>query len=87
VLFDDPDESFIYLDIARIALAASFTRRQRWERWLYHGLHSLDFPFWYDNRPVWAAGVIFLCLGGAILCAIGIVIGFNRLKQMLRASL
>ena len=22
-------------------------------RWLYHGLHSLDFPFLYARRPLW----------------------------------
>lgn len=31
-------------------------RSSRWNRWLYHGLHSLDFPFLYHKRPLWGSG-------------------------------
>jgi hypothetical protein len=32
-----------------------------------HGLHSLDFNFWYYNSPVWRAVMVCLNTGGAIL--------------------
>ena len=35
-------------------------RGARWNRWLYHGLHSLDFPFLRYSRPLWDIVVIVL---------------------------
>jgi hypothetical protein len=86
IKFDDPEKTWTYIDLSRSALVTSFTRKQRIERWLYHGLHSLDFPFWYDNRLVWTAGVVVLCGGGALLSAIGAVIGFKRVRRLMRAA-
>lgn len=81
VTFDDPDRTRVYIDPVMNQLVARFTRLQRVERWLYHGLHSLDFPFWYYNRG-WEAGVIALCAGGAMLSFIGVVIGFRRVWRV-----
>jgi len=36
-----------YLDPQRGIIASRFERSSRWSRWLYHGFHSLDFPFLY----------------------------------------
>ena len=36
----------------------------RLRRWLYQGLHSLDFPFLYYKRPLWDIVVIVLSIGG-----------------------
>jgi hypothetical protein len=83
VKFDDPDRTWVYIDPRLGEMVALFTRRGRVERWLYHGLHSLDFSFWYYNRPLWEAGVIALCAGGALLSAIGTIIGLRRLRRML----
>ena len=81
VKFGDADATWIYIDwMSRFA--GRFTRRQRVERWVYHGFHSLDFPFWYDKRPLWDIVVIVLCAGGAFLSAIGTVIGFKRLRRL-----
>jgi hypothetical protein len=63
---------------------AAFSRRARLERWIYHGFHSLDFSFWYYNRPLWDIGVIALSLGGAALSAIGVFIGFRRVKRSVK---
>ena len=81
VKFGDVDATWIYID-RMSRFAGRFTRRQRVERWLYHGFHSLDFPFWYDKRPLWDIVVIVLCAGGAVLSAIGTVIGFKRLRRL-----
>jgi hypothetical protein len=31
-------------------IALRLERASRWNRWLYHGFHSLDFPFLYYKR-------------------------------------
>ena len=81
VKFGDPDATWFYIDPAMSQAVASFTRRQRLQRWIYHGFHSLDFGFWYASRPLWDIGIITLSLGGTMLSVIGVVIGFRRLKK------
>lgn len=81
VKFDDPESTWFYIDPGMSQLMAGFTRRDRLERWLYHGFHSLDFSFWYYNRPLWDIGVIALSLGGTVLSAVGVVIGIRRLQR------
>lgn len=79
--FADPERTWVYVAVTSGELVRRFSRRQRIERWLYHGFHSLDFPFWYYNRPLWDIAVILLCSGGAVLSSIGVVIGFRRVKR------
>ena len=54
-------------------------RLNRVERWLYNGLHSLDFAFWYSKRPLWDIGMILLCGGALVSSAIGLCLGVKRL--------
>lgn len=79
VKFADPARTWFYLDPAMSQIVARLTRQERIERWIYHGLHSLDFPFWYHSRPAWDIGVIALALGGAASSGIGLFVGFRRL--------
>jgi hypothetical protein len=45
----------------------SYNTRAWTTRWLYRGLHSLDFPWLYNHRPAWDIVVITLMLAGAAL--------------------
>ena len=60
VRFDDPAETWVYIDPEMSQVLAQIHRLNRVERWLYNGLHSLDFSFWYDRRPLWDIGMIAL---------------------------
>ena len=62
VRFADPLETWVYVDPADLRVVGSMHRFSRLERWLFNGLHSLDFAFWYDRRPLWDAGMIALSL-------------------------
>ncbi len=46
-------------------------------RWLYHGLHSLDFPWLYNYRPAWDIVVITFMLGGTALCVTSLVLAWR----------
>jgi hypothetical protein len=81
VKFDDPDRTWVYVDPRSSRVVAQVSRRQRLQRWIYHGFHSLDFSFWYYNRPLWDVVVIVLCSGGALLSTIGVIIGVRRLAR------
>jgi hypothetical protein len=64
IRYDDPQQTWLYLDPQHGVIASRLERGSRWNRWLYHGFHSLDFPFMYYKRPVWDIVVILLSLGG-----------------------
>jgi hypothetical protein len=81
VKFDDPLETSVYVDPALGQIVATIHRLQRVERWLYNGLHSLDFGFWYGRRPLWDIGMILLSLGALVTTSIGMWLGFKRMKQ------
>jgi hypothetical protein len=80
VKFDDPAQSWVYVDPERSELLTLVTSASRVERWLYNGLHSLDFAFWYHKRPLWDIGVIVLLLGGLGTSLLGMYFGLRRLK-------
>jgi hypothetical protein len=84
VKFGDPDQTWIYIDPEMGQLVGGVHRLDRVERWIYNGFHSLDFSFWYYNRPLWDIGVIVLSLGGAAVSGIGLMVGMKRLWRGLR---
>ncbi|MDE2903360.1 MAG: hypothetical protein OXP73_10075, partial [Chloroflexota bacterium] len=62
-------------------VVGSTHRLGRVERWLFNGLHSLDFAFWYDRRPLWDIGVIALSIGGLASSGIGLWLGCGRIRR------
>lgn len=86
VRFADPAETWVYVDPETSQVVAQIHRLNRVERWLYNGLHSLDFSFWYTRRPLWDAGVILLCLGGLATSGIGLLLGVRRLRRAARRA-
>ena len=87
VRFADPLETWIYIDPADLRVAGSVHRYSRLERWLFNGLHSLDFAFWYDRRPLWDIGLIVLSLGGLASTGIGLWVGAGRVARAIRRGL
>ena len=81
VKFADPDETWVYVDPEVSQVVARIHRLDRVERWIYNGLHSLDFSFWYNRRPLWDIGVLTLMLGGLASSAIGVWLGIRRLRR------
>ena len=71
---DDPQGSWFYLDPATGGVAHRYERRSRLNRWIYHGLHSFDFPGLDGNRPLWDILVLFLMAGGTALSVTGVVL-------------
>jgi len=81
VKFDDPAQTRLYVDPEMSQVLAQIHRLNRVERWLYNGLHSLDFAFWYDKRLLWDIGMITLSLGGLSLSTIGLFLGIKRVRR------
>ena len=63
-----------YIDPKTARVVDSYSQEGWVSRWLYHGLHSLDFPWLYKYRPLWDIVVITLMLGGTALCVTSLVL-------------
>jgi hypothetical protein len=87
VKYADPAQTWIYVDPEMSRVLGSVPKLARVERWLYNGLHSLDFSFWYARRPLWDIGMIVLLLGGLATSAIGTYLGARRLVRASRLIL
>ena len=86
VRYADEVRTWLYLDPARGSIVRKEERLTRLNRWLYHGMHSLDFPFLYTSRPLWDVLVIVLSLGGLVLSATTLLPGWRRLARVVRRS-
>jgi hypothetical protein len=84
VRFADPSRTWLYLDPARGAIVRKEERLTRINRWLYHGLHSLDFPFLYSRRPLWDIVVITLSIGGLVSATTSLVPAWRRVGRHAR---
>jgi hypothetical protein len=87
VKLDDPDSTWLYIDPRMSQLVGRIHRLDRAERWLWNGLHSLDFGFWYYKRPLWDIVMILLSLGGLTTSAVGLFLGLKRVVRGLRGGL
>ncbi len=84
IQFADPMRTWIYVDPAVNRIVRTVHRYSRLERWLFNGLHSLDFAFWYERRPLWDIGLIVLMFGGLASTGIGLWLGIARIRGALR---
>jgi hypothetical protein len=81
VKFDDPMQSWLYVDPAMSRPLALVHRLNRVERWLFNGLHSLDFSFWYNSRPLWDIAMLTLLIGGLVSSVLGLFLGIGRIRR------
>jgi len=82
VRFADPRRTWLYLDPRRGAIVRKEERLSRVNRWLYHGLHSLDFPFLYALRPLWDVVMIALSLGGLTSALTSLLPAWRRVRRL-----
>ncbi len=87
VQYGDPRATWLYLDPYRGIIVRREERSSRVNRWLYHGLHSFDFPFLYNRRPLWDVVVIFFILGGITSAVTSAAPALRRLRRHTRRLL
>ncbi len=74
---NDADHTRYYIDPRTARIVGSYSSRQWITRWLYHGLHSLDFPWLYNYRPAWDIVVVTFMLGGTALCVTSLILAWR----------
>ena len=87
IRYADPTQTWLHLDPSRGVIASRLERGTRWNRWLYHGFHSLDFPFMYYKRPMWDLAVILLSLGGIAISITSALPAWRRLARHVKPML
>src|SRR5687767_8619820 len=78
---DHPAEAWVYVDPSLSQVVTAINRWGRVERWVYHGLHSLDFAFLYNSRPAWDIVMLAISLGGLTTSGLGFVLGLRRMRR------
>jgi hypothetical protein len=83
IVLDDTKETWIHVNLHDGRLVSVMDNSRRRYRWLFNGIHSLDFPGLVNRRPLWDMVIIFLMLGGFIFSFTGIVIAYRRMVRVL----
>jgi hypothetical protein len=81
VKYADAAETWLYLAARDGAVLQRETARGRPVRWMYRGLHSLDFPGLYQSGWMWEAAVVTLCAGGLLLSMTSVIVGWRFLRK------
>ena len=83
--FGDAANTRYYIDPKTARIVGSYSSDDWVQRWAYNGLHSLNFPWLYNYRPLWDVVVIAFMLGGTALCITSLVLSWRVLGRKLRA--
>lgn len=78
---DTPQQTWYYVDLKTGQVVLKHQKLSRLERWLYHGLHSFDFSFIFQKRPLWDIIVIILMTGGLLASCTGLVLAWKWLGK------
>jgi PepSY-associated TM region len=84
IQLNDKARSMYYIDPKTARVVEAYDAGSRWNRWLYHDLHSLNFPWLYAYRPVWDVLMLALLAGGTWLCITSVILAGQVLSRKLR---
>lgn len=79
--FDDPAQTWLHIDPVTGALLGQVGSGGRSYRWLFHALHSLDFPWLLIWPPMRHVILWLLSTAGILISLSSIVIGWRRLVR------
>jgi hypothetical protein len=84
VELNDADHTRYYIDPKSARAVGGYSAANFLDRWLYHGLHSMNFPWLYNYRPAWDVVVIAFMLGGTALTVTSVALAWQVLGRKLR---
>jgi hypothetical protein len=83
---NDEEHTRYYIDPATARIVGSYSDANWVSRWLYNGLHSFNFPWLYNYRPLWDIVVIGFMLGGTALSVTSLVLAWRVIGRKLRGA-
>jgi hypothetical protein len=81
VVLADEERTFYYLNPGTGALVQRADATNRMHRWLFGGLHRLDFTAWMRSRPLWDVIMLTLLLGGTLVTFTGCYLALRRIRS------
>ena len=81
VVLEDDESTRYYVDPNSGALLQRSDAAARWQRWLFGGLHRIDFTAWMRARPTWDIIMLTLMLGGLALTVTGFYLAVRRIRN------
>ncbi|HEY3044583.1 MAG TPA: hypothetical protein VGJ39_11185, partial [Vicinamibacterales bacterium] len=84
---NDATSTRYYINPKTGRAVSTYSSRNWMNRWLYHGLHSLDFPWLYNYRPLWDIVVITFMLGGTALCVTSLILAWRVLGRTIGGAI
>ena len=81
VTLADEEQTRYYLDPNTGALLQRADATGRWRRWLFSGLHRLDFAEWMRTRPFRDILMWLTLLGGVALSVTGVYLAVRRVRS------
>lgn len=84
---NDAADTRYYISPKTGRVVGTYSSRGWMNRWLYHGLHSLDFPWLYNYRPLWDIVVITFMVGGTALCVTSLILAWRVVGRKLGGAI
>jgi uncharacterized iron-regulated membrane protein len=81
VIRNDDEQTRYYIDPNTGALLQRADSIGRWRRWLFSGLHRLDFAEWMRARPLRDVLMWLTLLGGLAASVTGVYLAFRRVRS------
>lgn len=81
LILDDQASTWVHVDAATGRILSIMDRRRRLNRWLFNGLHSLDFPGFTERRPLWDLVILALLTLGLGFSVTGVYLACARLRR------
>jgi uncharacterized iron-regulated membrane protein len=81
IILNDDEQTRFYLDANTGALVHTTDSAGRWRRWLFSGLHRLDFAEWMRERPLRDVLMWLTLLGGLGLSVTGVWLAVRRVRN------
>jgi hypothetical protein len=81
VVLSDAEHTRLYISPQTGQLVRKVDANGRGSRWLFSGLHRIDFFAWLRVRPIWDMVVLVLLLGGLAGTGTGVYLAVLRIKR------
>jgi hypothetical protein len=84
VKLGEEGSTWVHVDAATGEIISVMDKSRRLNRWIFNGLHSLDFPGLVERRPLWDIVIVALLLFGLAFSISGVYLGARRLRRSFR---
>lgn len=78
LVLNDPGQTWVHVDMETGKIVSIMDQSRRIYRWLFNGLHSLDFPGLTSQRPLWDILILGLLGIGFTFSVTGVVLAWKR---------